>query len=106
MGVKLIPKHMILQRLQYANILSLIMYVHTGNMYYGVVPTVYVSIFLTKNQIKIMRKQHPQLWLIFITSLGVVLPMVEFHWNTIKYVTCVNKNRHQINLQKYTPEIN
>ena len=21
-----------------------------------------------------------------------------------KYVTCVNKNRHQINLQKYTPE--
>ena len=30
--------------------------------------------------------------------------MVKFYWNTRKYVTCVNKNLHQINLQKYTPE--
>ena len=35
-----------------------------------------------------MKKQHPQLGFIFITSLEVVLPMIELH-----YVICVNKHR-------------
>ena len=48
---------------------------------------------------KNMRKQHPQLGFTFITSLHVVILMVEFRWKTRKYVTFVNKNLHQINLQ-------
>ena len=63
-------------------------------------------IFLTKKKRKNMKKQHPQLGFTFITSLDVVLLMGEFHWKTRKYVTCVTKNLHQINLQKYTPEKN
>ena len=50
-----------------------------------------------------MKKQHPQLCFTFITSLHVVLFMVELHWGK-KYVTCVNKNLNQMNLEKYTPE--
>ena len=53
---------------------------------------------------KNMKKQHTKLGFIFITSLDVVLLMVEFHLNKIKYATCVNKNLHQISIQKYTPE--
>ena len=53
---------------------------------------------------KNMKKQHPQLGFTFITSLDVVLLMVEFQRNTKTYVTFVNKNLHQITLQKYTPE--
>ena len=53
-----------------------------------------------------MTKLHPQLGFTFITSLDVVLFMVGFHWETRTFVPCVNKNLHQINLQKYTPEKN
>ena len=73
------PKHQIWKILQCAHILSLIMYFHTGNVYYGAVPTVLVSIFLTKKKLKTMKKQHPQLGFTFTTSLDVVLLMVEFH---------------------------
>ena len=59
-----------------------------------------------QEQIKNMKKQHPQLGFTFITSLHVVLIMVEFHLKTIKYFTCVNNNLHQITLQKYAPEKN
>ena len=52
-----------------------------------------------------MKKQHPQLGFTFITSLNVLLPMVEFRQKVKKYVTCVNKNLHQINLKIYTPEV-
>ena len=52
---------------------------HTGNMYCGAVLTVLVSIFLTTKKTKNMKKQHPQLGFTFITSLDVVLLMVEFH---------------------------
>ena len=38
----------------------------------------HVSIFLTKKQIIIIQKQHPQLGFTFITSLGVVLLMESF----------------------------
>ena len=31
--------------------------------------------------------------------IGVVLLMIEFHWKTINFFTCVNKNHHQTNLQ-------
>ena len=92
------------QKLQCAHILSLIMHCNTGNEYCGVVLTVHVSIFLTKKHIKNTKKQHLQLGLTFITSLHVVLLMVESHLMTRKYVTCVNNNLHQITLQKYTPE--
>ena len=80
------------------------MHFHTGNFCFRAVPNVYVSIFLTKKQIKKMKKQYPQLGFTFIRSLDVVLLMVEFYWMTTKYVTCVNKNFHQITLQKNTPE--
>ena len=37
------------------------MHFHTGNVYYGAVPTFHVLIFLTKKKIKNTKKQHPQL---------------------------------------------
>ena len=106
MEVIFMPQHQIWQMLQCAHILNLSIHFHTVNVYCGAVPTVHVSIFLTKKQIKIMKKLHPLLGFTFITSLDVVLFMVEIRWKTTKYVTCVNNNLHQINLQKYTPEKN
>ena len=64
---------------QCALILILIMHSHTGNVYCGSVPTVLVSISLTKKQLKNTKKQHTQLGFTFTTSLDVVLLMVEFH---------------------------
>ena len=55
MGVIFMPKHLIRIMIQCAHILSLIMHFQTGNVYCGVVPTVHVSIFLTKKQIKTWR---------------------------------------------------
>ena len=79
MGVIFIQKFMIWQRLLCAHILSLIMHLHTGKMYFGAVPTVHVSIFLTKKQIKNIKKQHPQSDLKNSTSLHNVLLMLELH---------------------------
>ena len=79
MGVIFMPKHLIWQMQQCAHILSMIMHFHTGKVYCGVVLTFHVSLFLTKKQIKNMKKQHPQLGFTFITSLDVVLIMVEFY---------------------------
>ena len=79
MGVIFMTKHLIWQIQQCAHILILIMLFHTGNMYCGAVPTVLVLIFLTKKQIKNMKKQHPQLGFTFITSLDALLLVVEFH---------------------------
>ena len=104
MGVIFMPKHLMWQMLQCALIFITIIHFQTGNVYFGALLNVRISIFLTKRQIKNMRKQHPQLGFTFIASLDVVLLMVEFRWMTIKYVKCVNKNIYQINLQKYTPE--
>ena len=73
------PKHLIWKMQQCAHILSMIMYFHTGNVYYSDVPTVHVSIFLTKKQMKSTKKQLPQYGFTFITSLDFVLLMVEFH---------------------------
>ena len=73
------PKHLKWQMLQCVHILSLIMHLHTGNVYCGAVLNVHTPIFLTKKQIKNMNKQHPQLVFTFITSLDVVLLTVEFH---------------------------
>ena len=73
------PKHQIWKMLQCAHILSLSMHFHTGNVYYDAVLTVLVSIFLTKKKLNNMKKQHPQLGFTFITSLDVVLFMVDFH---------------------------
>ena len=73
------PKHQIWQMLQCAPILSLSMHFHTGNVYCGAVLNVLVLIFLTKKQLKSMMKLHPQLGFTFITSLDVVLLMVESH---------------------------
>ena len=106
MEVIFMPKNQIWQMLQCAHILSQSMNFHTGNVYRNDVLTVFVSILLTKKQLKIMNKLHPQLGFTFITSLDVVLFMVDFHWMTRTFVPCVNKNLHQINLQKYTPEKN
>ena len=104
MGVIFLPNNMIWQRQKCAHIHSLIVHFHTGNVYWGAVPTVHVAIFLTKKNIKNMKKHHPELGFTFITSLDGVLLMVEIHWKTKTYVTRVNKNLHQMNLQKYTPE--
>ena len=65
--VLFMPKHLIWHKLQCAHILSLIIHFHTGNVYYGAVPTVYVSIFLTKKQIIRIQTQHPQYGFKFIT---------------------------------------
>ena len=73
MIVIFMPKHQIWQMKQCALILILIMNFHTGNMYCGSVPTVLALIFLTKKELKKVRKQHPQLGFTFITSLNVVL---------------------------------
>ena len=104
MGVIFMSQHQICQMLQCAHILILSMHCHTGNVYCGAVLTVLVSIFLTKKQLKKRTKLHPKLGFTVTTSLDVLLLMVEFHWKTRKYVTCVNKNIYQINLQKYKPE--
>ena len=79
MEIIFIPKHQIWQTLQCAHILSMSMNFHTGDAYCGAVLTVLVLIFLTKKQQKNMKKQHPQLGFTFITSLDVVLFMVDFH---------------------------
>ena len=99
------PTRLVWKMQKCALILILIMLYHT-NVYCGSVLTVHEIIFLTKKQIKSMKKQHPQLGFTFITSLDVVLLMLEFHLKTKKYFICVNNNLHQINLQKYTPEKN
>ena len=99
MGVMFMPKHWIWKRLQFSHIISLIMHLHTGNVHCGAVPNVCVSIFLTKKQIKNADKQHPQLGFTFITSLDIVLLMVEFHWKKKNNITCVNRNFHRINLK-------
>ena len=104
MDVIFMPKHLICKRLLCAHIFSMIMHFHTGNVYCGAVPNIHVSIFLTKKQIIRIQTQHPQYGFTFITSLDVVLLMVEFRWKTKKYFTCVNNHLHQITIQKYTPE--
>ena len=55
MGVIFRPKHLIWQRLQCAHIHNMIMHLHTGNVYCSAVPTVHVSILLTKKYIKTWR---------------------------------------------------
>ena len=65
MDVIFMPNHQIWKMLQCAHILSLIMHFYTGNVYCGAVLTVLVSIFLTKKQLKNMKKQHPQLGFTF-----------------------------------------
>ena len=79
MGFIFMTKHLIWKMLQCAYILGLIVNFHTGNMYCGDVPNVHVSIFLTKKQIIIIQKKHPQYGFTFITSMDVVMLMVEFH---------------------------
>ena len=73
------PKHQIWQMLQCAQILSLSMHFHTGNVYCDAVMTIPVSIFLTNKYLKNMTKLHPQLGFTFITSLDVVIFIVDFH---------------------------
>ena len=76
---KFMPKHLIWKMQQCALIHILIMHFHIRNVYCNAVPTVLVLIFLTNKKNKKMKKQHPQLGFTFITSLDVVLLMVEFH---------------------------
>ena len=78
MGVIFMPNNLIRKMLKCAHILSLSMHFHTENVYCDAVLTVLVSIFLTKKQLKNMKKQHPQLGFTFITSSDVVLFMVDF----------------------------
>ena len=85
------PKHMIWQRLKFTHILSLIMHFHTGDVYWGAVTNVHVSIFLTKKQIISIQKQQPELGFTFITSLDFVLLMVEFYWNKKICYMCKQK---------------
>ena len=106
MGVIFMPNRLIWQMRQCELIIILIMHCHIGNVYYSDVTTFHVLIFLTKKRTKNMKKQHPQLGFSFITSLEFVLLMVEFRLTTKQYVIRVNKNLHQINWQKYTPEKN
>ena len=76
---------------------------HTGNFYCDGVLTAHVSIFLNKKYIFSIHTQHLQLGFTFITSLRILLIMVELYWKTIKYITCetrifirqIYKNIHQ-----------
>ena len=52
---------------------------HTGKLYCDAVMTVHVLIFLIKKFQINMTKLHPQLGFTFITSLDVVILMVDFH---------------------------
>ena len=61
MGVIFMPNNLILQRLQFAHILSLIMHFKTGHVYCGVVLNVHISIFLTKKQIKKNEEKTPSI---------------------------------------------
>ena len=79
MDVIFMPKHLIWNKLQCAHILSLIMQLHTGNVYCSVLLTSHVSILLTNKQITRIQTKHPQYSFTFITSLHIVLIMVEFH---------------------------
>ena len=79
MDVIIIQNYLICKRLKCVHILSLIMHFHTGNVYFYAVMTVHVPIFLTKKQMVSIQKQQPQLGFTFITSLRVVLIMLEFH---------------------------
>ena len=104
MGVIFMPNHLIWKRLQCVHIFSMIMHFHTGNVYLDAVLTVHVSIFLTKKQIKNLEETTPSIRFHIYHIIGSctdngIIPLKEK-----KYVTRVNKNLHQINLQKYTPE--
>ena len=61
--------NLILQRLQCAHILSILMNFHTQNAYCGAVTNFYVSIFLIKKQITSIHKQHLQLGFTLIISI-------------------------------------
>ena len=103
MYVIFMPNHLLWKRRQYVHIFSMIIHCHTRNVYCNAVITFHVSIFLTKKQIISIQIQHLQYSFTFITSLRVELLMVEFKWNTEKYVASLNNNLQQTNLQKYTP---
>ena len=79
MGVIFMPNRLIWKMLQWAHIISLLMYFHNGNLYFVVVMNVHISIILTKKKTKFINKQHSLLGFTFIKLLDVVLPMVEFH---------------------------
>ena len=95
--------HLIWKGIQCVHILSLIMHFDTENVYCGVVLTVHVSIFLKNKQIKNMKKQYLQLGFTFITSLHVVLLMVEFHWKTKNiYYMCKQESSPDKSTKIYT----
>ena len=67
-------------------------------MYCGAVPDVHVSIFLTKKQIK-NEETTPSIWFKIYQIIGRCTANGRIPLKYKKYVTCVNDNRHQINLQ-------
>ena len=102
MGVIFIPKNLIWQRPQYAHIPSLTMHFHTGNVYCGDVMNVHISIFLTKKQIISIQKQHSHFGFTFITSLHIVLPMLEFHWKKKSCYMCKQESSSDKSTKIYT----
>ena len=98
------PKHMIWQMRKCALILILIMHCHIGNVYYGAVPTVRVLIFLTKEKIKKLEETIPSIRFHVYHIIGCCTTHGRVPLKDKKYVICLNKDLHQINLQKYTPE--
>ena len=90
--------------LQCAHILSMIMHLHTGNMYFGVVLTFHVSISLTKKQIKQYEETTPSIRFHVYHIIARCTAHGRILLKDKKYFTCVNKNLHQTNLEKYTPE--
>ena len=61
MEIIFMPKHKIWKMLLCAHILSLIMHFQTGNVYCGDVLTFFLSIFLTKKQLKKHDKTTPSI---------------------------------------------
>ena len=95
MDVIFMPKHLIWKRSQCVYILVMIMHCQPENVFCDSAINIHGSILLTKKQIISIHTQLPQYGFTYITSLRVVLLIVEFHWNTRKYAACVNRYLHQ-----------
>ena len=66
----------------------------------------HVLIFLTIKKTKKHEETTPSIRFHIYHIIGRCNTHGRIPFNEKKYVTCVNKNLHQTNLQKYTPEKN
>ena len=100
MGVIFMPNHLILKRLQCAHILSMIMHFHTGKYVLRCCadcPCINITDQETDNQYS---ETTPSIRFHIYHIIGSCTAHGTIKLKDKKYVTCVNKNLHQITLQK------